>query len=345
VSAVLAGCGPSSGTHQGSGLSSVEGSSPAPLPGKPALIVGSGSSPLAGSVFWDGGGKPASLSYKGKSQFNPSLIFHTISPNGIGLFARYGKEEVLLPTTIPEDCDDGSGDLKDGCYAQVGLVNFDKDDNPDVVIAIGNGTLALHVNVVRYHPPGSARDLGRDANWELIGSFEGQSKALITDLDIQLPIGSNGSGNKFVFTEGRFLDFNASASVQVQQVANTPGPQVIQRTTTPTGHFRADGVYVYDGTDATAVAGRGRTHRTVAAGAPLCTSFKGAITAAAVMRSGNPMAIDAVLSRQGCETSSQPIKLDPGASVNELQAGVVVINTPDGDRVYTTGDSLSTSRN
>jgi hypothetical protein len=87
-----------------------------------------------------------------------------------------------------------------------------------------------------------------------------------------------------------------------------------------------------------------RTYYMVASGAPLCTSFKGAITAGAVMRSGNPMAIDAVLTRQGCETSSQHVELDPGSSVQELQAGVVVINTPSGDRVYTTADSISTSR-
>lgn len=87
-----------------------------------------------------------------------------------------------------------------------------------------------------------------------------------------------------------------------------------------------------------------RTYYTVASGAPLCASFKGAVTAAAVMRSGNPMAIDAVLTRQGCDTSPQQVDLDPDASVQELQAGVVVINTPDGDHVYTTADSISTSR-
>ena|SRR5487761_479611 len=86
-----------------------------------------------------------------------------------------------------------------------------------------------------------------------------------------------------------------------------------------------------------------QVYRIVIAGAPLCSSFKGAITAAAVMQSGNPMVIDAVLSRQGCQTSSQQIALDPGDSVQELEAGVVVINTPAGDRVYTTGVSLSTT--
>jgi hypothetical protein len=87
-----------------------------------------------------------------------------------------------------------------------------------------------------------------------------------------------------------------------------------------------------------------RTYYTLASDAPLCTSFKGAITAAAVMRAGNPVVIDAVLSRQGCETLPNSTILDPDARIQELQAGVVVIITPTGDRVYTTGSSLSSSR-
>lgn len=87
-----------------------------------------------------------------------------------------------------------------------------------------------------------------------------------------------------------------------------------------------------------------RTYRTVAGGAPLCNSFNGAITASAVMRSGNPMVIDAVLSRHGCETSPKSIELDPDSSVQDLQAGIVVINTPSGDRVYTTGSSIGMIR-
>jgi len=87
-----------------------------------------------------------------------------------------------------------------------------------------------------------------------------------------------------------------------------------------------------------------RTYYTVVAGAPLCFDFKGAITAASVMRSNNPMAIDAVLTRQGCQTASQRIEIDPAASIQQLGAGIVVVNTPSGDRVYTTQDSISTSR-
>ncbi len=329
------------------GASSIDLPRPVPPPGKSPLIVeirNSEQLALAGSVFWDGTAKPASIQYTGRSQYNPKLILHFASPNGFGLFAEYGNGGTSIPVTLPEGCDDGGGDLKSSCYGQLGLAKFDKEGNPDVVVAFGDGNMNLHVNVIRYHPPGSANDVSRSENWELIGSFEGQSKVLITDGDIQLPIGSNGSGNRFVFTEGKFLDFNAQSPAQAQQVANAPTPQATQPTRVPTGHFRADGVYVYDRTDANVVAKQARTYRTVAAGAPLCSSFKGAITAAAVMRSGNPMAIDAVLSRQGCETSSQPIELDPGASVSELQAGVVVINTPTGDRVYTSGDSLSTSQ-
>ena len=64
-----------------------------------------------------------------------------------------------------------------------------------------------------------------------------------------------------------------------------------------------------------------RTYYTLSSNAPVCTSFKGAITAAAVMRSGNPMAIDAVLSRQGCETLPQATELDPGASIQDRTGG------------------------
>lgn len=79
------------------------------------------------------------------------------------------------------------------------------------------------------------------------------------------------------------------------------------------------------------------------AGAPLCSSFQGAITAGAVMRSGNPAVIDAVLAQHGCETSSQRIEIDGAASVQTLQAGVIMINTPSGDRVYTTSGSIYNS--
>ncbi|HVO45865.1 MAG TPA: hypothetical protein VMT29_05965 [Steroidobacteraceae bacterium] len=319
---------------------------PVPPQGKSALLVEISNNQqlaLAGSVFWDGTAQPASIQYTGKSQYRPRLTLRLASPNGFGLFADYEKGSASIPVNLPEGCDDGGGDLKSGCYGQLGLAQFDRDGNPDIVVAFGDGNMNLHVNVIRYHPPGSAGDVSRSENWELIGSFEGQSKALLSAADIQLPIGSNGSGNRFVFADGRFLDFNAPSTAQARQVPNTPAPPVTQRPATPTGHFRADGLYVYDRTGATAAGEQERTSRTVAAGAPLCSSFKGAITAAAVMRSGNSMAVDAVLSRQGCETSSQAIVLDPGASVNELQAGVVVINTPGGDRVYTTADSLSTS--
>jgi hypothetical protein len=87
-----------------------------------------------------------------------------------------------------------------------------------------------------------------------------------------------------------------------------------------------------------------RTYYTLASDAPLCSSFNDAITAAAVMRTGNPMAIDAVLSKHGCETLPNATVLDPGARIQDLQAGVVVIVTPSGDRVYTTRSSISSSQ-
>ena len=227
---------------------------PAPPKGKPALLVEMRDNQplaLAGSVFWDGTAKPASIQYIGKSQFKPTLTLRFASPNGFGLFAEYGNGGTLIPVNLPEGCDDGGGDLKSGCYGQLGLANFDTDGNPDVVVAFGDGNMNLHVNVIRYHPPGSASDVSRAENWELIGSFEGQSQARIDHTKIELPIGSNGAGNTFVFVDNKFLDSNGTAAVAPAQPAQH---EAQQRTKTLTGHYRADGLYVYDRTDAAGTA-------------------------------------------------------------------------------------------
>jgi len=77
-------------------------------------------------------------------------------------------------------------------------------------------------------------------------------------------------------------------------------------------------------------------------GSPMCGSFKGAITAIAVMRSGNPTAIAMVLDRQGCEQAPQTYQFDVSNTLmQELQAGVVLLTLADGTQIYTTQDSVS----
>src|ERR1700758_3466458 len=107
--------------------------------------------------------------------------------------------------------------------------------------------------------------------------LEGQSRARITDTAIELPIGSQGSGNKFVFVEGKFLDYNGTLATQPRQVnasTSSPAPQ-------PPPEQK-------------------KSQYTLAAGAPQCSSFKSAVKVEAVMRSRNSLAIDSVLQREGC---------------------------------------------
>lgn len=296
--------------------SSMESSRPAPPAGKPALIVEVTQKvalPLAGSVFWDGTNKPASISYRGKSDSRPTLTLRQESPSGFSLVADYGKASSSLPATLPENCDDGYGGLKEGCYGQLGLVDFRKDGNPDVIVAFGDGRMSFHVNVIRYHAPASASDT-RSENWELIGSFEGQSQVRIDNTKLELPIGSNGAGNEFVYVRDRFLDYQAA----IDPLKPTPEKKV--------ANAPAD------------------NRRTLAAGAPICDSFKGALTAMSVMRSNNPIAIDAVLTRQGCEKNPKRIFLELGSSIEDLGNGVVVVRTPSGATGYTFGSAISPAR-
>ena len=83
----------------------------------------------------------------------------------------------------------------------------------------------------------------------------------------------------------------------------------------------------------------------LAAGAPLCYSFNGAITAAAVMRDasmGTPTyVVDDVLSQHGCTTNSQETALNPGASV-QYQGGGVVLISMNGMNIFTTQTSITT---
>ncbi|HUI59310.1 MAG TPA: hypothetical protein VLX90_03770 [Steroidobacteraceae bacterium] len=88
-----------------------------------------------------------------------------------------------------------------------------------------------------------------------------------------------------------------------------------------------------------------RSYVSVQRGSPLCGSFKGAITAESVMRSGNPTVIAMVLDRQGCEQAPQSYQFDAEKTlVQPLQAGVVQLTLADGTQIFTTQESVSTSR-
>ena len=184
-------------------------SRPKPPAGKLPLIVeqnGQERLPLIGSVFWDGTTrKSAPVAYTGKTQFAFTVSLERLAQEEIGIFAHYANGRARIPYDVPETCTT-MGPPDNSCYVQIGLFSFDKNDMPNVVIAISDGGGIERINVVRYHPPGSVSDVTRDANWELIGSFNGQFEAIVADKALKLPFGSQGLSLVYAFVNNKFVD-------------------------------------------------------------------------------------------------------------------------------------------
>jgi hypothetical protein len=48
-----------------------------------------------------------------------------------------------------------AGEINQGCYVQVAEHDFDGDDIPEIVVAVGDGMLDMALNVVTYYAPQS----------------------------------------------------------------------------------------------------------------------------------------------------------------------------------------------
>ena len=84
-----------------------------------------------------------------------------------------------------------------------------------------------------------------------------------------------------------------------------------------------------------------KRYYTIKRAAPVCNTFEGAVTARAVMPSQNSTVIDAVLTQHGCELTPEEYTFKADQTlVTQLQAGVVVVTIPEGNRIYTTRDSV-----
>jgi hypothetical protein len=133
-------------------------------------------------------------------------------PNGTKVSAYFKdtgvKLSFLLNTKFEsgDDAFDENGDLKPGYYLQVGEYDFDKDRNPEIVVAVGDGELNLAVTVIKFHPPAYAIDSIRQENWEKTGAFEGQSQSEVLDGSIDLPFGTVGLFQEYTWVKGKFVE-------------------------------------------------------------------------------------------------------------------------------------------
>ena len=173
------------------------------------LVVNSRLKPMPGSKFW---GKTSSkdivfpLHYH--SHVKPTyLLIGRDHPNGIRFLAMFPGYGVKLPLKY-EDRFNGfndDGELKQGYYIQVAEHDFDHDGIPEIIVAIGDGSVDLSINIIKYHAPQSAQDADREANWSLIGSYWGQAKAEIRGDTIEIPIGSQGLYDEYTWVKGKFI--------------------------------------------------------------------------------------------------------------------------------------------
>jgi hypothetical protein len=100
------------------------------------------------------------------------------------------------------------GDCDDGYYVQCATHDFDNDKNPEIIIAVGNGSFDMWVNVIKFHPPASSDDAIRTENWSVIASFSGQEKIHIDGHVITVPFGSQGLFNEYTWVNGKFVKTN-----------------------------------------------------------------------------------------------------------------------------------------
>lgn len=139
-----------------------------------------------------------------------TLIIGKDSPNGTKFLALFSEGYVHLPLKFANDFGgfDEFGDINKDYYAQVAEHDFDNDGIPEIIVAIGDGLIDLAVNVIKYHAPLSPNDAGRGENWELVGSFTGQEKAIIDGNKIYLPYGSQGLYTEYFLIKNKFIQTN-----------------------------------------------------------------------------------------------------------------------------------------
>ncbi|MBC7191785.1 hypothetical protein [Marinobacter sp.] len=146
-----------------------------------------------------------------RSEVKPdSLIVERNTPNGIKFLVRFSNANVNLPLEFDKSFDGFNqwGELEEGYYVQVAEYDFDNDEKPEIIIAIGNGLTDLVVNIIEYHAPQLPKDAERTANWTLIGSFRGQGKAFVEGASIQLPFGGQGRYTEHTWVKNKFVETN-----------------------------------------------------------------------------------------------------------------------------------------
>jgi hypothetical protein len=96
--------------------------------------------------------------------------------------------------------------LNEHYYVQAGEYDFENDGKPEIVIAVGDNSIDLVVNVFRYDPPKNNAEVSNGGNWKLIGVFMGQDKAYINGRRIKLPYTAMNFYKEFLWERNAFKE-------------------------------------------------------------------------------------------------------------------------------------------
>ncbi|MBC3881567.1 hypothetical protein H8K35_08290 [Undibacterium sp. LX40W] len=137
-------------------------------------------------------------------------IRSAVQTGEVQVIARFSKFAIQLPVelSVNSNCFDEDVGIVKGCYVQAAQHDFDGDGNPELVFVLGGSEYGIDVNVIKYHPPGSVADEGRQENWTLLGRFYGQFKVQLSDNSVILPVGSQGLFDEMTLVKGKFIQTN-----------------------------------------------------------------------------------------------------------------------------------------
>jgi hypothetical protein len=139
----------------------------------------------------------------------PASLFVNVDENGqLGLTLTDGRNKISL-TADPGKAEafDADRRLNEHYYVQAGEYDFDNDGRPELVIAIGDNSIDLVVNVFRFEPPKN-----KDAepatlrSWKLAGVLMGQDKAYLNGRRIKLPYTAMNFYKEFQWEKNGFKE-------------------------------------------------------------------------------------------------------------------------------------------
>jgi hypothetical protein len=102
-----------------------------------------------------------------------------------------------------------NGRLNKHYYVQAGEYDFDSDGLSELVVAIGDNSIDLVINVFKYTPKPSGGSAGmKPENWVIIGTFMGQNKAFINGRNIRLPYTAVNIEMEYKWVKNGFREVN-----------------------------------------------------------------------------------------------------------------------------------------